>query len=192
MSLLSVIAESNLTAPPATFKIGLNFRATAGYVTDGTNETYVVSDMYPVTRGGVTFGWNGAINTRDRASAQGKLGGCHYVANNTSGRRFRLDLPSAGNYRIRIASGDPGSNNYSGGTIKDNATTLIAVSAGVAGSFGTNQFRDASDVTRTSAALWVANNVAVDVTFASTILYWECPNYGAPCCISHIYVEKLP
>lgn len=37
--------------------VGFDFRATSTFVTDPANCTYVIDDLYPTTRGGVTFGW---------------------------------------------------------------------------------------------------------------------------------------
>jgi hypothetical protein len=153
--------------------IGINFRATSGYVTDGANETYcLLNDTYPVTRGGVTFGWDnlsgvggGAVDRNNALDR--RLAGINYLSNGGVNQPFRLDLATSGSYNVRIAVGDAGGANTQYVTVQDDTTTFITIS-GVATT--TEHFVDASGVTRTSAADWVSNNVAVTRTFSSTIL----------------------
>jgi hypothetical protein len=90
---------------------GFNFRQTSGFVTDGANETYVLSgDSYPATRNGVTFGWEDAPSgDRDRNSGiDRRLAGMNFVSSaaGASAYRFRVDLPAAGDYAVRLAIGD--------------------------------------------------------------------------------------
>ncbi|HLM66577.1 MAG TPA: hypothetical protein VK358_03575, partial [Longimicrobium sp.] len=74
------------------WNIGINFRATAGYVADGPGETYSVADAYPVTRGGATFGWTVLPSSgRDRDSSQDRrLAGINQMLNGTGVAEFRL------------------------------------------------------------------------------------------------------
>ena len=77
--------------------VGINFRATAGFVTDGAGETYSLGEAYPVTRGGQTFGFDANItaDARDRGGTSvNKLAG--KVA--APSRTFRWDLPSTGSH----------------------------------------------------------------------------------------------
>lgn len=166
---------------------GFNFRSTDTYVADGADETYVIGDAYPTTRGGVTFGWDGAINKLNRnAAIDRRLAGIHYSA--TIGRSFRVDLPSPGTYRIRAAVGDAGSVNRTAWLLKDNAITLITFpDATVAGA----HWLDATLVDRASAALWVANNVAVQATFASTILNMAIWSSTSNSVLAHLYIEQI-
>lgn len=120
--------------------VGINFRATAAYVTDAAGYTYTQTaagvDTYPTTRGGLTFGYVGSttgLTTRDRsASNDPRVAGCHYVPSGSPGvsMTFQVDLPAgAGTYNVRVLMGD----NASGWThaldIKDGATTLASISS---------------------------------------------------------------
>src|SRR5205809_595690 len=87
---------------------GFNFRDSIGYVTDGTNETYVrdTGDVYPVTRNAVTFGWNSNLGGADRNSAiDRRLAGLNYSSPGTS-FTFQVDLTAPGTYDISLALGD--------------------------------------------------------------------------------------
>jgi hypothetical protein len=170
---------------------GINFRASSGYVTDGSGETYCLTnganDLYPTTRGGLTFGGvtNFEWDSRDRNSGNDRrLAGMLFVA--ASGKQWKLDLPDgAGEYTIRIAVGDP--DGGGGGTytaiIKDGTTTLLTVT----GTPGGNEFLDASSTVRTAAA-WPGSNTTANITFSGTVLTLES---GAACRIAHIAVEKV-
>lgn len=164
--------------------IGINFRATAGFVTDGAGETYCTGDAYPVTRGGWTFGWEDAgVQTRDRNSTvDPRLAGMNFQA--TSGKRFRIDLPAAGSYNVRVAAGDASSNNASAFDIKDNATVLFSTTGTILG----GHFKDATNVDRTTAA-WPGSNVAQTVSFASTI-FRLVTTTASDDTIAHVFVEQ--
>lgn len=167
--------------------IGLNFRANAGYVTDGAGETYVVGDVYPTSRGGWTFGWEttGAL-TLDRDNAgDPRLAGLNYAP--TAQRTFRLDLPASGDYIVRAAFGDAASGQSVPWLLKDDSTTF-ASTTGLSG--GANQFKDATDVNRTSQADWGTNNASVLRTFGSTILRLVSNDNGQNVVIAHLYVEQ--
>lgn len=150
---------------------GFNFRATSGYVTDGTNETYVfASDAYPVTRNGVTFGWDGigAGQARDRDSTiDRRLAGIVYQPNNGSQYNFRVDLEAADDYIINLAMGDTEyAQTYQYYRFIDNTTVLRTIDD----TDGTLQdnYDDATGVNRTEA-LWPADNAPDTQTFSSTI-----------------------
>lgn len=148
--------------------IGINFRNTSGYVTDGADETYSLGEVYPVTRGGYTFGWSvdRTGTSLDRSSSvDRRLAGMVYSGDPS--HYFRLDLSATGNYDVRVAAGDSISNaNPVDWDFKDNTTTLFSTSGTPPAS---GDFKDATDTTRTTAA-WPGSNVAQSVTFSTTQL----------------------
>src|SRR5208337_143702 len=93
------------------FQQGFDFRNTAGFVTDPSGSTYVLSTTaYPTKVNGVTFGWGNTslVGARDRnAQLDPRLAGINY-ANNGSPATFYVDLPSAGTYSLSLAMGDAG------------------------------------------------------------------------------------
>lgn len=96
----------------AGWRAGINFRATAGYVTDAAQNTYCIGDVYPTTRGGLTFGWDtagtGTVKL-DRSTAVGDVyAGVNCQQNTGTQRTFKLDLPAAGRYAIKALFGDQG------------------------------------------------------------------------------------
>ncbi len=123
---------------------GMDFRGTSGYVTDPSNHAYSLGESYPSGRtlNGQGFGWStgspdgaqDALNTNDA-----RLAGKAYTA--PSNRPiFRLNLPSAGSYKIYIAMGDQAGSYlqtvefYDDTTLLD-STTINAVSSSAANSF---------------------------------------------------------
>lgn len=152
------------------FNIGINFRATAGYVTDPANCTYSLDETYPVTRGGVTFGWVDAAggNGRNRNNfIDPRLAGiCYRNDSSATKSRFRLDLPASGLIDVYCAAGDSGNGAYL--EIFDNTTslaTLIPNRTGVA----SNTYYDAANAAY-SAANWPGSNAKSTLTFATTTL----------------------
>ena len=171
------------------FDKGFNFRGSAGFVTDGTDETYVIGDLYPTTRNGVTFGWNGAVsNTIDRDNGvDRRLAGLNNVVITTV---FSVDLPAAGSYSIRLAIGDVGASAVDQMFyVKDTSTILLSfefLDTAAA------EFYDASVVKRTSAADWVANNAAVQVSFSTTTFNLEnVLESGGGSRIAHIFISEV-
>lgn len=149
------------------FDIGINFRASAGFVTDGANETYSLGETYPQTRGGVTFGWDLDATPRDRnAGVDRRLAGMNSTVDGND-RTFRLDLPAAGQYTIRLAMGDIDNGSVNSKVvIKDNVTTLLTIGPH---STGVDEFYDAADASYSSAN-WPTSNTGAVLTFASTTL----------------------
>ncbi len=148
------------------FDAGINFRASSGFVTDGTNETYCLggSDAYPTARGGFTFGWvTSFTDVRDRnAGVDRRLAGINFCPQ--IGDYFRLDLPSTGNYDIHLALGDDSGGNPVEWKLQD-TTTLLATYTGTPGS---GNFQDASGATL-SAANWPGSEAPLaNKTFATT------------------------
>lgn len=151
---------------------GFNFRATAAYVTDGANQTYLIdTDIHPITRNGITFGreTGSAMQSRDYSLTNDvRLAGCVFIDNSTDPQHtWRVDLPAAGDYDIRLALGLQIIPSTIYAYIYDNATLLATIAAGAAPN--TNEFVDANGVIRTAAA-WPAANTQRRLTFASTIL----------------------
>lgn len=151
---------------------GFNFRRTDTFVTDGADETYVRGgDTYPVTRNGVTFGWEDALvattNDRDRSDANDRrLAGIVFVATGASlsEYRFRVDLPATGNYDVRLAIGDQGTTGRKFGELRDNTTALKAYSDAAVGSNHYDVEENAY-----STANWPGSNAAHEYAFATQI-----------------------
>ena len=147
----------------------LNFRATAGFVTDNSGQTYVLaSDTYPTSRIGLTFGWETPtlIDSRDRnSSVDPRLAGLHFRPNGGGTDTFRLDL-SSGEYDIAFAFGDSDNDEEHYIDVKDNTSSLFSFSPL---STPTARWGDAAGNTW-SASEWPTNNVAVRKTISSGIL----------------------
>lgn len=148
------------------FDIGIDFRATSGYVSDPANCTYCLADAYPTTRGGATFGISsGSIITNDvNNTFDARIAGMNYHSGGAV--TFQLDLPASGSVDVRAAV-----RQYSvyGGTVvvKDNTTTLFTVNCNAGSADG--DYRDALDVDY-SPANWPGSNSANTKTFATTTL----------------------
>lgn len=152
------------------FDAQINFRATAGYVTDGAGRTYCLDEVYPVTRAGLTFGWDASGNTRDRTTGTDpRLAGIFFISN-TSSRLFRLDGLTAGEVQIHVAMGDTFTANNAQIEIRDSdATTILWDHRFV--TLAANEYGDAQEVVRASAANWVANEQPRTVTITGTSIY---------------------
>jgi hypothetical protein len=150
--------------------IGINFRSTSGFVTDGTDETYcLAADTYPTTRGGWTFGWesglDGALNRS--AGVDRRLAGVIFSSNDAAPGVFRVDLPSTGDYDVYAAFGDTNTTNYPQHCeIRENTTAFVTITDA---SLAQDEYYDGTNVKR-SEANWPANNAATSRTFSSTIL----------------------
>lgn len=147
----------------------VNFRATSGYVTDAATDTYDLGAAYPVTRGGLTFGWatSNAANMRDRGNlTQPRVSGMGFVSNGGATKDWKIDLPSgAGTYDVRLALGDGAGPSSPKCLIMDGATTLATVST--VGQ-GANFFQDAAGTANQSPNTWYASNATVQLTFAGS------------------------
>lgn len=152
---------------------GINFRATAEFVTDGTNQGHSLGDAYPVTQtiGGesVTFGWAASETSeaRDRTTSNDvRLAGFVFHTNDGSQVTFKVDLPAAGTYKVRLALGDPAyPSGYQYCQVKDGSTVLFTVND--ANGTAANHFDDSAGTDFTAAA-WPAGNVQTTVTMAGT------------------------
>lgn len=181
------------------FPQGINFRATAGYVTDGANEDHELaaggSQDYPwTTAQGNSVGWeNGgsSVGSRDRNSAlDRRLAGTNqYDSTPHIGLDFRIDLPAAGAYNIRAAVGDAVYDSASSSRCElfDGSTSLGYVYNG--GAIAGGNFADATG-TVYSAANWPGSNAAISKSFAGTIARFR---FGiantANMPAAHFYVE---
>lgn len=173
--------------------LGINFRATSGYDTDDTDETYSLGEAYPTTRGGLTFGFGASLtaNSRNRATAYaGKFAGIVFVANGGSTQTFTFELPfGPGTYRIRLAAGDATNAQASQKLVLMDGATAIAT---LTGSTSLNQWIDASSVVRTSNTDWQTNNVYAEHTFAGSALDIVLGNTGSgTTVIAHVSLEYM-
>lgn len=180
---------------------GFNFRQTAGYVTDGTNEVHVnqTYGSYPVseTIDGDTFncGWEAVphyTNILDRDSgADRRLAGIFYTNSGaaTAEPMFRIELPNTGTFGVVLAVGDAGSGNTMDGQLRDTSSVLLDIDNV---STSANEFIDASGTTRTSQSDWVTNGTTpTDYSFSTTIMRFvlTVPSSVASCC-THIAVKE--
>lgn len=153
--------------------IYIDFRATAGFVTDPAGATYCIGDAYPVTRGGVTFGWTAGVNatTADRLNTNiAQLAGINYQQN-TFTQSFTFDLTAfggAGQYDIGLAMGDASAaNGPQFAEVKDGSTSLFTVNG--VDMTTANNFVDATGVVRAESA-WLAGQALKTVTFGGSTL----------------------
>ena len=119
--------------------VGFNFRRSAAYVTDGTDETHVIDDpdspsygdIYPQVRDGYTFGWTTAMQlTRDRSSSiDRRLAGFHgsYASANEIWRLDLDGLNGADTYTMRAAFGEANYAQSQYNEIRDNTTTRVTI-----------------------------------------------------------------
>lgn len=156
---------------------GFNFRATSGFVVDGTNETYVLQNTaYPTTTvingESVTYGWeSGTVSSADRSTAAGdapELSGVNFDAPGNGNAVFRIDLPATGAYTVRVGAGDAGGTNDVNFILEDGTTAFVTSTD--KGSTAADSFYDAALNLWTSGTAWHSSNVAVSHTFTSTIL----------------------
>lgn len=174
---------------------GINFRATSGYVTDGSGEDAELNASgtanYPrTTAQGNTVGWETTgsdYQTRNRNSSNDRrLAGIHFK--NSGAHDYRMDLASTGDKLLRIAVGDQ---NYSRSnqqveifdTNSSLGTLFAAATTGAA-----NSFLDAAGNVRTAAA-WPGANSSVTKTFTTTICRVRIGDGSNISHVAHLYVE---
>jgi hypothetical protein len=171
---------------------GFNFRATSGYVTDGANETYVINtEVYPITRNSVTFGWTAASAQRASANrstgVDRRLAGINYL-NPPNNSTFQVDLPAPGTYDISMAAGDASDPNHIYAEVYDDTSLLFTVADAAPGA---GNFVDANNATY-SAANWPANNTARRVVFSSSVLKVLVGNAdGSYHVFAHLFVSQV-
>lgn len=187
------------------FPQGINFRATAGFVTDGANEDYWITEVgfggssYPVTTaqgnnvGIEGDGANSSHGSRNRnAGNDRRLAGMGFggAGGGGSAYSFRFDLPAAGDYNIRVAAGDA---NYAGDVGIELFDTTSSLGTLVSGSTSAaNRFKDATN-TEYTAANWPGSNTAVLRTFSTTICRFRInPTLGSSDKrFAHLYLEAV-
>lgn len=172
---------------------GIDFRRTAGYVTDPANcdaelKTDGGSADYPwTTAQGNNVGWETASSYlgRDRSSGiDARLAGLNSPGGSDD---FRIDLPSAGNYKIGLGAGDASYANNVAWDLYDSGSSLGSLSTG--STSGSGQFKDATN-TEYSAANWPSSQTLVTKTFSTTIC--RLRSVGANQVVAHFYVEEAP
>jgi len=148
---------------------GFNFRATVGFVTDGTNEQFVAgSQTYPTTNNGVTYGWDANIsgNDRDRDNTNDRrLAGVNSNPNLGTRNTFRVDLPATGQYIITLAMGDTSSQAFECIEFQDNTTSFLTLTGIV--NLGTSWADNTG--TQYTNATWPGSHATLTRTFTSTI-----------------------
>lgn len=159
---------------------GINFRTTAGHVTDGADETYCLEENYPVTRGGITFGYASGyyITSRDRnSSVDRRVAGKHTPSVDAV---FRVDLPNAGTYRVTLAFHDTDYPETGQWSINDNTSSVYSTSSAA---ITTSQVYDTlgAAVTRST---WASSPSTTDIVFSSTVLKTNLSD------ISHIFLNE--
>jgi hypothetical protein len=172
----------------------VNFRGSFPYVTDGTGQTYCLADVYPTVRDGLTFGWSaGDLSAVDRSTGSSyapEFSGMNYWANTSGGREFRLLLPTAGTYDVRLAIGDALFGQAGQWcSIRDGASGPLLATV-VSGSSTTGgAFFDATGALLAPAA-WRSGNTAVSVTTTGTVLAIRIGEAtdGNVTCLAHLEV----
>lgn len=173
----------------------LNIRNSSGFVTDSAPATYFLAELYPTTRGGLTFGYvnvNGdpfaVLVPLDRSnSVDARFAGMHYYGGGPRIIRFQVDLPSTGSWTVRLASGDPnggGAGSARRLRVYDNTTSVIDLSYNLGSA---SQYYDATGTLRTSEADWIANNAGVTYAFTTTSVFVELGDGSTEGQINHIF-----
>jgi hypothetical protein len=178
---------------------GINFRQTVGFVTDAANDSFegdgaafLTPPTYPrTTAQGNNVGWENGnnVNERDRQSGNNpKLAGLHGPSAAGDLNDYRIDLPSAGTYRVRIAAGDGTYANSCKVELFDTSTSKGVLCNGATGA--ANSFFDATGTIYT-AANWPASNTYFQATFSTSILRFRngAATFFSP--LAHVYVEAV-
>lgn len=150
---------------------GWDFRQTSGFVTDSAPQTYVLSsDVYPVTRNGITFGWSGGANdtdSRDRNNGVDARFAGTIFNNSANPAILKIDLPSTGDWTIRASLGDhDGAQSNIVVSFREGTTAFATV--GPTSTSGASKYLDATGVERSSEADWISNNASITHTFTTT------------------------
>lgn len=181
--------------------VGINFRATSGYVTDGAGETYCLgqNDIYPTTRGGYTFGWDsdalitGQLN-RDNA-IDVRLAGINYRSNDGTQTTFRLNFGTSGSKNVRIALGDAGgAQGYQYLRVLDSDGTTVLLTIDDTNGTASANFDDATPGAGTSysAANWPGSNSPQAITLSGTAVYVKIgspTSQSGSTTLAHFYIE---
>ena len=175
---------------------GFNFRATLGYVTDGTDEFFVGdSQTSPTTFvSGVVGGMDGTKALRGRnktVSFDQRLAGGQ-IQVDTEDMQFLLTLPAAGSYDVRAAVGNATDGQVNLKVRLYDNTTLLAT-LGASGAVSNNVFYDATNVSRNNTT-WVSSNASATYTFATTSLRVVIGNTGGTVgdqsTLAHFFIKQ--
>lgn len=187
-------------------EVGLNFRASEIFVSDGAEECFIThTDAYSgvtplCTSGGddvfagFTAGTN--IDSRDRDSAiDARLAGqAHDNESQTDITTIRLDLPTGGKTDCTIRSAHGDVNGSLGKTtfvrFCDGACGTPIATIDAAGG-DANEWHDATGVLRTSVANWTGANAAITHTFTNSYLTVEISDADTDTYtpISHLFMS---
>lgn len=183
----------------AQWKVGLNFRATSGYVTDGADEVYVLGETVSTTRktlngNEITFQWD-MVSTADRSTSYDvRLAGLNFQSNNGTQRTLTITLPAAGTYNIRLSMGDALANQANQWLrVLDNASTLFTIDKHGVAHTGAAYFWDAAGTDR-SAAAWPGSNTSVQHAFATTtckVVIGDTVSSYDSTTLTHFYLEQV-
>lgn len=197
----SALSSLNVGFRVAPFVKGFDFRATAAYVTDPKHCTYVLNDVYPTTRGGVTFGWNTAgtgTTNLDRTTANAKYAGVNCQLNNGTQRTFRIDVPAAGRYQLRMIIGDASfAQRQIYCQVKDGSTVLFTIDSTANPSSFTAAIGagvDAQGWYNFALSSWESYNAPREITLTGTVLNITI---GSPAsgldytCLAHVELVAL-
>lgn len=171
------------------FPQGINFRATDGFVSDGANEDgeTAVSNYPWTTAQGNSVGWidTSTVTTRDRNSGvDRRFAGMHFQTGGTAAQ-YKILLPSAGNYTIRVACGDYDNSQNVTIEVFDDVTSKGVLCSGTTS--GADKFKDSTNTEYTSTT-WPGSNTAATITFASTTCILKMPT-GANYTLAHLYID---
>jgi hypothetical protein len=175
------------------FDIGINFRATAGFVTDGSGEVPRPGEPYPTTKTAgpgqsVTAGWNVGLpaNTRDRdAGNDRRLAGINFKAVDAV---FQLDLTAPGTYQDYCAAGDTIDGDCSLWDLCDNNTVIQSLTKD---NLTARTFDDATDTVYSNSA-WPGSNTPQTYAFVSPT--FKLKINSAPLsnnCIAHLRIVQV-
>lgn len=164
-----------LASVPEGFSASINFRGSPGYVVDRPNESHLDAELYPVHRNNWTYGWTsnilGGIDRDAGAPFAPEMSGVNYAINAAGGKEFRLDLPAAGTYAVRLAIGDAaGSQAGQYVSICDGVNGPVLAPVLTGQSTPVYGFFDALGVPHASADAWRADNSPAIVTTSGPVL----------------------
>jgi len=182
---------------------GLDLRSTQAYGDgiDPANCDYVIlgRGLYPwTTAQGNTVGWETTQpqyfrdDYGDTLYGTMKLTGSNYVYNGST-RNLRLDLPASGSYTVTLAIGG-GIATHGTAVVLDTSTTLATIGPLAITTTPPPSWADASGNIWTGAstsaaeAAWVAGQVPITLTFATTICRIQLIASGGYMPLCHVRV----
>lgn len=168
---------------------GIDFRATAGYVTDPANYAYDISggNSYPTTTAqGNNVGWEtSGMETRDRnAGNDARNAGMNF--HNSTNADFRMDLSGTGNFNIGLAAGDPSYACPVTVDLYDTSSSLGSLATG--STSGSQKFKDATNTEYTNVT-WPGSQTLVSKTFSTTICRFRLLYNASLSRICSVYAE---